>query len=140
MTDAFIEFDKEEWKPADSARRFECGSPNMLGIHALNASLSVLKEIGMHTIEAMVLANTQYLIDAINNTEQLELLTDTREGRISGIVTFRHRGIDNNRLFSVLTENGVMCAQRGGGIRFSPHFYTPREKIQRALEITVAAV
>ena len=140
MTDAFIEFDKEEWKPADSARRFECGSPNMLGIHALNASLSVLLEIGMHTIEAMVLANTQYLIDAINNTEQLELLTDTREGRISGIVTFRHRGIDNNRLFSVLTENGVMCAQRGGGIRFSPHFYTPREKIQRALEITVAAV
>ena len=51
MTDAFVDFDNQEWKPADSSRRFECGSPNMLGIHALSASLSLLQEIGMDTIE-----------------------------------------------------------------------------------------
>ena len=138
MTDAFIDFDKNEWKPADTARRFECGSPNMLGIHALNASLSVLLDVGMQTVETRVLDNTQYLFECINNTEQLELLTDTGAGRVSGIVTFRHRHIDNDRLFSVLTENGVMCAQRGGGIRFSPHFYTPHEKIHQALDIATA--
>ena len=27
-------YDSLEWEPAHSARRFECGSPNMLGIHA----------------------------------------------------------------------------------------------------------
>lgn len=139
MTDVFTEFDKEEWKPASTARRFECGSPNMLGIHALNASLSLLLEIGMPAIEERVLNNSEYLFDCINNEKQLELLTDNKPGRSSGIVTFRHRSIDNDKLFSVLTENGVMCAQRGGGIRFSPHFYTPKEKINQAVTIAAAA-
>lgn len=140
MTDAFIEFDKEQWKPANTARRFECGSPNMLGIHALNASLSVLLDMGMPTVESMVLNNSQYMFECINNSGKLDLLTDATEGRVSGIVTFSHRSIDNESLFSLLTENGVMCAQRGGGIRFSPHFYTPRDKIQQALEIAATAI
>lgn len=139
MTDAFIEYDKEEWQPANTARRFECGSPNMLGIHALNASLSVLLETGMSVIEKMVLDNSQHLFDLINNSEQLELLTDTKPGRFSGIVTFRHCNVSNEKLFSVLTENGVMCAQRGGGIRFSPHFYTPKYKIEQAIKTAEAA-
>lgn len=140
MTDAFIEYDKEDWKPADTARRFECGSPNMLGIHALNASLSVLLDKGMSSIEKSVLDNTRYIFDCINSQPSLELLSNTQEGRYSGIVTFRHRNVDNQALFSQLTENGVMCAQRGGGIRFSPHFYTPREKMQQAVEMAAAAV
>jgi len=138
MTDAFIEYDKEEWKPASTARRFECGSPNMLGIHALNASLSLLLEIGMQTVEEMVLDNSEYLFDCISNSKQLELLTTNDPGRFGGIVTFRHRNVDNDKLFSVLTENGIMCAQRGGGIRFSPHFYTPKDKINQAVRIAAA--
>ncbi|MBL1278625.1 MAG: aminotransferase class V-fold PLP-dependent enzyme [Ectothiorhodospiraceae bacterium] len=140
MTDAFIEFDREDWKPAKTARRFECGSPNMLGIHALNASLSLLLETGMHAVEEHVLANTRYLFECINESTQLELLTDTTPGRISGIAVFRHRNMDNDTLFSLLTENGVMCAQRGGGIRYSPHYYTPRETIKRAVEMADIAV
>lgn len=139
MTDAFIEYDKEEWHPAKTARRFECGSPNMLGIHALNTSLSVLLETGMHMVEEMVLDNSQYLFDLIQDSKKLELLTNSYPGRFSGIVTFCHRFIDNEKLFSVLTENGVMCAQRGGGIRFSPHFYTPKDKIERAIQIAETA-
>ena len=140
MTDAFIEYDKEEWQPAHTARRFECGSPNMLGIHALNASLSVLLEIGMETVEKKVLENSQYLFDCINDSKQLELLTDANPGRFAGIAIFRHRDMENDRLFSVLTEKGVMCAQRGGGVRFSPHFYTPKEKIEQAVRIAATAI
>ncbi len=135
MTDAFTNFDSDEWQPVGTARRFECGSPNMLGIHALSASLSVLLAFGMDNVEARILENTRYLFEQINNTEQLILLSNTTEGRYSGIVTFRHRTVDNETFFSQLTENGVMCAQRGGGIRFSPHFYTPKEKILRALTV-----
>ncbi|MDX1519248.1 MAG: aminotransferase class V-fold PLP-dependent enzyme, partial [Gammaproteobacteria bacterium] len=40
-------YDQREWNPAPDARRFECGSPNMLGIHALSASLSLIEEVGM---------------------------------------------------------------------------------------------
>jgi hypothetical protein len=28
-----------------------------------------------------------------------------------------------------------MCAMRGGGIRFSPHFYTPFESLDFALQV-----
>ncbi len=135
MTDTFTNFDNDEWQPVDTARRFECGSPNMLGIHALSASLSLLLEFGMENVEARILENTRYLFDCIDNAEQLTLLSNTNEGRYSGIVTFRHRTMDNDSLFSLLTKNNVMCAQRGGGIRFSPHFYTPKEKILHALDI-----
>jgi hypothetical protein len=30
-------------------------------------------------------------------------------------------------------EAGVLCAHRGGGIRFSPHFYTAPAALERAL-------
>ena len=139
MTDAFVDFNKQDWKPADSARRFECGSPNMTGIHALSASLSLLLEFGMDNIEKLVLENTQILFDEIEVRPELELLTIDTPGRYGGIVTFRHRTLSNEALFNTLTESGIMCAQRGGGIRFSPHFYTPKEKILQALEIAATA-
>lgn len=135
MTDAYVDFNRQDWQPAASARRFECGSPNMLGIHALSASLSLLLDVGMAAVEKTVLANSRYMFDLINNNSQLELLTDTRPGRYSAMATFRHHRVDNDELFSTLTKKGVMCAQRGGGIRFSPHFYTPREKIRQAIEL-----
>jgi len=29
----------------------------------------------------------------------------------------------------------VACALRGGGVRFSPHFYTPRKQLFSALQL-----
>ncbi len=136
MTNAYVDFDRRDWQAADTARRFECGSPNMLGIHALEASLALLQEHGMDTIEKRILANARLLIGAIEASPSLELLTDPTPGRYAGIVTFRHRNHDNDSLFRHLTEHGVMCAQRGGGIRFSPHYYTPAEKILQALGVS----
>ena len=135
MTDAYVDFDRRDWRPADDARRFECGSPNMIGIHALEASLALLQGHGMENIEGRVLANARLLMDAIAASPSLELLTDARPGRHTGIVTFRHRERDNESLFKHLTAHGVMCAQRGGGIRFSPHYYTPQEKILQAVTL-----
>jgi selenocysteine lyase/cysteine desulfurase len=50
MVEAMGDFDQRDWQPASTARRFECGSPNMLGIHALHASVSLLLEIGIQPI------------------------------------------------------------------------------------------
>jgi selenocysteine lyase/cysteine desulfurase len=111
----------------------------MLGIHALSASLSLLLEVGMENVQMQVLDNTRFLFNCITKNDALVLLSDTREGRYSGIVTFRHRTVNNETLFKWLTENEVQCALRGGGIRFSPHFYTPKEKILRAIEIAAQA-
>ena len=45
MVEALGELRRRSWQAASSARRFECGSPNMLGVHALHASIELLIEM-----------------------------------------------------------------------------------------------
>ncbi|MDH5327533.1 MAG: aminotransferase class V-fold PLP-dependent enzyme [Gammaproteobacteria bacterium] len=134
MTEDFLNFDQTQWQAASSARRFECGSPNMLGIHALDASLSLLLQYGLEAVESDVVANSRYAMDFILNSDTLQLLTPEQE-HLSGIVSFRHVHANTESVFRHLTDNNVVCAIRGGGIRFSPHFYTPRQALQQALEL-----
>jgi selenocysteine lyase/cysteine desulfurase len=133
-------FDAKTWTLAKDARRFECGSPNMLGIHALSASLSLLAEVGMQTVEKQVLDNTRYLIEELSQLADIQILSSKYPSRYSGIVTFCHRQIKASTLFQDLLEQGVICSQRGGGVRFSPHFYTGREKLERAVECVKACL
>ena len=126
--------------PAASAQRFECGSPNMLGIHAFSASLSLLQEVGMEQIEAMVLANTAYLMDGLQRIPAVEVLSRRDSGRCAGIQVFRVYGRDSGDLHARLLDRQVLCAARGGGIRLSPHFYTPRHKLDKAIEIIASLV
>lgn len=129
------DFDQKNWQPAESAQRFECGSPNMLGIHALNASLSLLLEIGLATIEEAVLRNSEYLSQAIREQPYLELVSPYEEKRRSGIVSFRCTSLDAGTLFSRLKSAGVVCALRNQSIRFSPHFYTSRSQLEAAMAL-----
>jgi selenocysteine lyase/cysteine desulfurase len=135
MTENPHDFEAKTWQPARDARRFECGSPNMLGMTALRASLSLLLEIGMSRVEKRLLENTAWLLQRLAQSPEIEILSPIQPGRYAGIVTFRHRRHSSAALFQELTRQGVVCAQRGGGIRFSPHFYTPREVLRRAVEM-----
>ncbi len=127
------------WNIATDSRRFECGSMNMLGIHALSSSLSLLIEVGMEIVEKKVLDNAAYLNDLIARHDELVLLTPRSPGLGSGIVVFKHRTIENEILFRILREQSVVCAQRGGGIRFSPHFYTSKTIMENAVRIAAEA-
>ncbi|MFO7858552.1 MAG: aminotransferase class V-fold PLP-dependent enzyme [Ectothiorhodospiraceae bacterium] len=134
-------YETKEWEPAQSAQRFECGSPNLLAIHGLEASLAVLQdEVGMATVESGVLDNTRHLLARIAASSTLETISDTRAERLSGIVTFRAPGADNKALYRALRSEGVMCAARGGGVRLSPHFYIDREQLDYAIERAEALV
>ncbi len=134
MVEEAGDFERRDWRVAKSARRFECGSPNMLGIHALDASLSLLLEVGMEAVEKAVLERARALMEGVAR-RPLRLVTPAEEGRHGGIVTFAPLEGDPQDLYSFLTASGVVCALRGGGVRFSPHFYTPWEKIGRALAL-----
>jgi len=133
-------YENKPWEIHPTARRFEYGSPNMLGIHAFSASLSLLLEIGMAAVEALVIEKSDYLKNAIAKNEQLILLSTQQSRLKSGIVVFKHRMIANEVLYKYLQENGVVCALRGGGIRFSPHFYNTFEEIDRALALITSVV
>jgi len=130
-------FDRRDWSIAKSARRFECGSPNMLGIYALNASLSLIFETGMDHIENEILRRSEYFFDKIKARSELELITSSSQGRYAGIVTFRRRGVDSALLYQNLMQKKVLCAHRSGGIRLSPHFYTPYDQLEHVIELVI---
>jgi len=133
MVEAAGDFDQVTWSAAKSARRFEPGSPNMLGICALNASLSLFEEIGMERVEGQLLERSGVLMEQISEHHQLELITPEASGRYAGIVTFRHKGLDSNAhtaLYRRLMAKGIICAHRAGGIRFSPHFYSDSSQFE----------
>jgi selenocysteine lyase/cysteine desulfurase len=127
------DYTRQEWEAASDATRFECGSPNTLGIHALNASLSLLEELGITNIHARLKRVTKYLTEQLVSISDIEILSPSIESNQSGIVTFRIRNINSENLYSTLMKQGVICACRGGGVRFSPHFYTSQVIIDNAI-------
>ncbi|MDP2178714.1 aminotransferase class V-fold PLP-dependent enzyme [Methylicorpusculum sp.] len=128
-------YENKPWEIHPGARRFECGSPNMMGIHALSASLSLLLETGMINVEQRVLRNADYLSGKIQENPDLILLSKTESRLKSGIVVFKHITLENSTVYNYLQANGLVCAMRGEGIRLSAHFYQTEEELDRGLKL-----
>lgn len=129
------DYDRVDWQPAHSARRFECGSPNMLGAMALEASLSLLEEVGMPKVGLALAERIDHLHRELSAMPGVEPLSPGDPVRRAGIVTFRLEGWDNQVLFQQLKAEQIVCALRGGGVRLSPHFYTRSEVIEQTLAV-----
>lgn len=129
------DYDRLDWEPSRTARRFECGSPNMLGAMALEASLSLLEEVGMEQVAQGIGERMQWLLDGLARIPGVQLLSPPNPARRAGILSFRVDGWENQALFERLRAEQVVCAQRGGGIRFSPHFYTEPRVIEETLSL-----
>jgi cysteine desulfurase/selenocysteine lyase len=134
MRERPYDFEAETWQPAASARRFEAGTPNMLGIHALEASLSLFEEVGMDFVAHRLADNIAYLDAGLRELPDTEVITPNLPNRRAGILTFRHHGIAGRVLHQALMEADVICAPRAGGIRLAPHFYTPQSTLAMALD------
>ncbi len=128
------DFERRDWTPATDAQRFECGSPNLLGAHGLEASLAVLQEVGLEAVQAAIEDRVTHLVGRIDSAGYT-LLSPRQSERRAGIVTFTVPGADPGRLYAGLMARQVLCAQRGGGVRFSPHFYTPMADLDRAMDL-----
>ena len=106
-----------------------------MGIAALDASLGLLLDIGIDSIQQQVLNNAEYLFDKLGAMDDIKILTSTQKDKYAGIVTFQKNTVDNIALYKYLQANDVLCACRGAGIRFSPHFYTDRSSMDKALAL-----
>ncbi|MEG0862414.1 MAG: aminotransferase class V-fold PLP-dependent enzyme [Pseudomonas sp.] len=135
MLEHMGDYTRTEWEPARSARRFECGSPNMLGAAALDASLSVLEEVGMPQVSALLAERVQWLYDGLAAIPGVRLHSPEDPQRRSGIVSFSISGVENADAYHRLKQEQVVCITRGPGVRFSPHFYTPKRIIDETLAI-----
>lgn len=126
-------FDRKDWEPAPDARRFECGSPNLLCAHALEASTSLLLETGLETVRDRIQQRVAHLESGLTGLNGVRGITRASPQRRLGIYTFDMPEHDTRAAQARLFEEGVICAYRGGGIRFSPHYYTPWAALENAL-------
>ena len=135
MFDKPWDFQRDDWTPASSAKRFEAGSPNSLGQAALHASTGLLLDYGIERVAERVLANTGYLLAALAEIPGIRLSSREESYRRSGIVSFRHEKLRSEVIYRKLQKSGVSCAVRGESIRLSPHFYQGEKELDAFLEI-----
>lgn len=135
MLEHMGDYNRQGWEPAQSARRFECGSPNMLAAMALDASLSLLEEVGLEEVGRLVEERVQWLHEGLQAIPGVTLHSPGQGERRAGIVSFSVAGVDTLSLHSKLMKQQVVCIPRGPGVRFSPHFYTDQRVIERALAL-----
>lgn len=122
------------WQPADNAKRFECGSPNMLAGYALEASTDLLLKVGLENVSRLIESNHNYLRAQLKNLGA-EILSPSTPDVRAGVLTFRFHNIDSTLLYQQLMNRNVVCANRGGGVRFSPHFHTTKNVMDNAISI-----
>ncbi|MEI6502224.1 MAG: aminotransferase class V-fold PLP-dependent enzyme [Armatimonadota bacterium] len=121
------------FRPRPDARRFEEGSPSVVGIHALGASVAMLLQAGPAQIEREIIALTDTLADRLQGLG-CRITSPRGAGEKSGLLTFTHPKVASADLAAALNARQIVCVERAGNVRFSPHFYNDAEEIERAVE------
>jgi cysteine desulfurase/selenocysteine lyase len=133
-------FDRDVWQPSASGKRYESGSPNTLGITAADAALGLLLDVGMDQVAERAMRNASLLRGALAESTLINVKTVPLQRQQSAIVNIRPTRGNADQLYRTLLKQGIFCAQRGDGIRLSPHFYQQSERILQAAEMICNAV
>jgi len=134
------DFERDDWSPASSAKRFEAGSPNTVGQAALHASVQLLLNYGMENVGNRVLSNTDFLLTELGKFNGVKVTSHESPERRSGIVSFKLESEPLVRLYSRLSDAGVSAVVRGDSIRLSPHFYQGKKQLFQFLEVLGSAL
>ena len=105
------------------------------GAFALDASLSLLEAVGMQRVGECLEQRVQQLSEGIARLPGATLHSPLAAQRRAGILNFSLAGWNNAALYQRLREDQVICAQRGLGVRLSPHFYTSQRVIEETLNL-----
>ena len=116
----------------DSARRYESGTANLVGIAGLGAALDLLLAAGEHALWEHVDTLCRRLDQGLTDLGARVLSERQGDGR-SGIVTFELEGHDPGELVEHLAQRKVVVSPRGGGVRASPHGYNDTEDVDALL-------
>jgi selenocysteine lyase/cysteine desulfurase len=121
-----------ELKP--TADRFTISTPNLGDWVWFHASLAYLQNIGFDTVMSRIYELSAHLQTRLKE-KGYRLLADRFPEAPTGIVVCEKTGVDGEAAVKKLKENKIMCAERLGRIRLSPHIYLLPEQIDRAVDL-----
>jgi cysteine desulfurase/selenocysteine lyase len=121
------------------ASRFEGGSANHLGLVCLEASTSLLLQLGANQngngVAAAVLENADQIEDSLRSIGAVvhrdRELANRLGNHLSGIVSFEMKGKDPLSVRSELIRNKVVASVRHGRLRVATHAYNDADDIRR---------
>ena len=113
-----------------SAQRWEGGSFNMPGIHALGASLELLAEIGPAVVSERILESAE-AVRELARSAGWQVVGSSRPEDLSAIVAIEREGADPAAFVRRARERGIVVANRRGKVRVSPHIYNDDDDLGR---------
>lgn len=127
-----FDFQREELRLRDDARRFETGTYALPQAWTAVGGLEMILEVGVEDIRARNRDLTRAVIAGADELG-LELLSPRDDDRRGGLVRLRVPGGKQNaeRVLHRLFEMDVVLDQRQDALRISPHFFNTDEDIER---------
>ncbi len=155
LVDTFIEggtgsLSESEDQPDYMPDKFESGTPNIIGIYGLNASLKYINEIGKDKILDHEMHLVERFLSGISKYENIRIVgrRDTKD-RLA-VISVDFKGEDNSEIAHVLSSNfgiatrvGLHCAPSAhqsfgtyetGTVRFSFSSFNTDEEIDYTLD------
>jgi cysteine desulfurase/selenocysteine lyase len=112
---------------------WETGTAPVALIHGLQASLTLLHEVGVPRIQAHLEALTDYLCEQLGN-RNYRVISSRSAGEKSQIVCIQHTaGLTSMSLYAHLKKRNIITAPRGDRLRISPHFYNTQAEIDQLI-------
>jgi selenocysteine lyase/cysteine desulfurase len=129
-----LDFGRIDFRLKPHAGRWESGSLNVGGVHALGASLELLLGLGIDAVAERVLGLTDYLCERARRAG-LEVFSSREPNERSGIVSLvAPPGSEPRALVRRCRDEGIVINQRAGRLRISPHCYNSPEEIDRLVQ------
>ncbi len=130
---------QEEIRFLDTAARYEPGVLNLGPILGMQASLELLQAVGAETVAARLGALVRRLAAGLRELG-FEPAGPVEGPNASGILAVTHPRAEMAAIFQFLQENRVTASLRHDRarreyLRWSPHFYTTEEEIDRAVAL-----
>jgi len=127
-----FDFDVEHVDLAPNARRFEYGTPAVAAAYTARAGLSLVREVGVATVRRRHMELSQRLVDGAR-AQGWTVRSPTDASRRSPIVTLEHP--DPPGVVAALRQRGLICDNRPGLVRLSPHYFNTLDEMDRALAL-----
>ncbi len=131
-TEDYDDYSFREFKPAESARRFEHGQLNFPGFAGMHEAIRLLEELGLDRIEKRVTELTNLIIETVQEKGKgVRVESAIEPEQRSGILKLACK--DPEKVEQKLRRKRIIISVRRGGLRVSPHFYNTPEEIEKFL-------
>ncbi|WGK65495.1 aminotransferase class V-fold PLP-dependent enzyme [Croceiramulus getboli] len=112
--------------------RFEPGHQDTLNYGSLQIALELIEQIGIQNISDQIRTLTKQAMETFVEFDLLQPMVVEREQH-SSIFNLRA----DERLFNRLQKEGIICSQRGDGIRVSFHYFNTLEDLEHLRQFLV---